>query len=280
MSTERAIRQLLRTDQLLGIDWVPVSDAVFESPESPAPTVETASLGSGDARVPGSPRSTSTQLRPTPQPTLIREEGPAITRDSRTADQRAAELDALKTEVTAWIESDWPRDGWQNVVFGEGRPDAEIMFIGEGPGADEDDQGRPFVGRAGQLLEKQITAMGLKREDVYIANIAKTRPPGNRVPTPDEAEHWLPWLEKQIEIIQPTAIVTLGATSAKYLLGNPKLAITRERGNWKSFRGIDLMPTFHPAYLLRQYTVDNRRRVWDDLKKVLEHVGLPVPGEE
>ena len=190
------------------------------------------------------------------------------------ADDKAAALRALEAEVTAWIESDWPRDGWQRVVFGEGDADADLMFIGEGPGAEEDAQGRPFVGRAGQLLDKQIAAMKLQREQVYIANIAKTRPPGNRVPTPDEAKLWLPWLERQIAIIQPKVMVTLGATSAKYLLDDAKLAITRVRGTWQQWRGIDLMPTFHPAYLLRQYTAENRRKVWDDLQKVMQKLGI------
>lgn len=163
------------------------------------------------------------------------------------------------------------------VVFGEGDPNAEIMFVGEGPGADEDRLGRPFVGRGGQLLEKMINAMGIKREDVYIANIVKCRPPGNRVPTPDEASTCIGYLERQIEIIGPKAIVALGATSAKLLLNEPKLAITKERGNWRSYRGVDLMPTFHPAYLLRQYTVENRKRVWSDIQAVMEKVGMPPP---
>ncbi|MBI1374956.1 MAG: uracil-DNA glycosylase [Phycisphaera sp.] len=187
---------------------------------------------------------------------------------------KAKELKKLEAEVTKWIEANWPRDGWTNVVFGEGDPDADLMFVGEGPGADEDRLGRPFVGRAGQLLDKQIGAMGLEREQVYIANIAKTRPPGNRVPTPEEAVLWLPWLEKQIETIRPKVIVTLGATSAKYLLQNMKLAITRERGNWKTYRGVALMPTFHPAYLLRQYTKENRQRVWSDLQQVMDKLGM------
>ncbi|MHC4994707.1 MAG: uracil-DNA glycosylase, partial [Planctomycetota bacterium] len=167
--------------------------------------------------------------------------------------------------------------GIQNIVFGEGDPDADLMFIGEGPGAEEDRLGRPFVGRSGQLLDKQIGAMGLAREQVYIANIVKTRPPGNRVPTPDEATLCAPFLYEQIQIIGPTAIVTLGATAAKYLLLEPRLAITRERGTWRDYRGIALMPTFHPAYLLRQFTVENRRRVWDDLQKVMEKLGLELP---
>lgn len=198
---------------------------------------------------------------------------------SLSGSEKVRALAELESQVVAFVESSWPRDGWNRVVFGEGNPDTLIMFIGEGPGADEDAQGRPFVGKAGQLLDKQITAMGLERREVYIGNIAKTRPPGNRVPTPDEAAHWLPWLEKQIEIIQPRALVALGATASKYLLNDPALAITKERGRWRDYRGIPLMPTFHPAYLLRAYTEDNRRRVWDDLKKVLEHVGLPIPSK-
>jgi len=188
--------------------------------------------------------------------------------------QKTKALKKLETEVTQWVESNWTKDGWNKVVFGEGDPDADLLFVGEGPGADEDRLGRPFVGRAGQLLDKQIAAMGLQREQVYIANIAKTRPPGNRVPNPEEAAQWLPWLEKQIETIQPKVIVTLGATSAKYLLQNMKLAITRERGTWKKYRGIDLMPTFHPAYLLRQYTKENRERVWSDLQAVMKKLGI------
>ncbi len=192
--------------------------------------------------------------------------------------EKVGALEALEHEIAAWLEANWERNGWTNVVFGEGDPDADLMFVGEGPGADEDKQGRPFVGRAGQLLDKQIAAMGLEREQVYIGNIVKTRPPGNRVPTPDEAERCMPYLIRQIEIIQPKVIVTLGATSTKYLLSDPKIAITRERGKWRQWQGVDVMPTFHPAYLLRQYTPDNRRKVWDDLQKVLERLGLPIPG--
>ena len=143
--------------------------------------------------------------------------------------QKTEALAALEKEVSKWLKSNWPKDGWTNMVFGEGNPSAKLMFVGEGPGADEDRLGRPFVGRAGQLLDKQIDAMGLKREQVYIANIAKSRPPGNRVPTPDEAAQVLPFLERQIGIIRPKVIVSLGATSAKYLLQEPRLAITKER---------------------------------------------------
>lgn len=165
-----------------------------------------------------------------------------------------------------------------NTVFGEGDADADLMFIGEGPGADEDAQGRPFVGRAGQLLDKQIAAMGLAREQVFIGNIVKCRPPGNRVPNPDEADACMDYLAQQIRIIQPRVIVGLGATAVKYLLGDMKIAITRLRGQWQTVHSIDMMPTFHPAYLLRQYTAENRKRVWADLQAVMEKLGLARPG--
>jgi uracil-DNA glycosylase family 4 len=163
-----------------------------------------------------------------------------------------------------------------NTVFGEGDPDASIVFIGEGPGQTEDETGRPFVGRAGDLLTRQIGAMGFSREQVYICNIVKCRPPGNRQPAPDEAATCTPYLERQIEIIRPKVIVTLGLSAARYML-NTKESMGRLRGNWKEWRGIKLMPTFHPAYLLRQYTPETRAAVWSDLKQVLAELKLPVP---
>lgn len=163
-----------------------------------------------------------------------------------------------------------------NTVFGEGDPDAKILFIGEGPGENEDLQGRPFVGRAGDLLNKMIAGMGLKREQVYIANIVKCRPPGNRVPAPDEVETCTPYLVRQLEIIRPQVIVTLGLPSSKYMLQS-KLSMGKLRGQWHDWRGIKLMPTYHPAFLLRAYTEENRAAVWSDLKKVMVEVGLPIP---
>lgn len=154
-------------------------------------------------------------------------------------------------------------------VFGEGDPKARLMFVGEGPGRDEDQAGRPFVGKAGELLDKMIVAIGLRREDTYIANIVKCRPPDNRTPTSDEARACLGYLRRQIELIQPAVIVTLGATPLRELLGISE-GITRVRGQWKRLqmggREIPVMPTFHPAYVLRQYTQDVRRSVWEDLK--------------
>jgi uracil-DNA glycosylase family 4 len=161
-------------------------------------------------------------------------------------------------------------------VFGEGDADAKIFFIGEGPGETEDQTGRPFVGRAGELLNKMIGAMGLSREQVYIANIVKCRPPNNRVPAPDEVATCTPYLTRQLEIIRPRAVVTLGLPASQYML-QTKLSMGRLRGQWHSWRGIKLMPTYHPAYVLRNPTVETRAAVWSDLKQVLAELGLPVP---
>jgi uracil-DNA glycosylase family 4 len=160
-----------------------------------------------------------------------------------------------------------------HIVFGEGNPEAEILFIGEGPGEEEDRQARPFVGRSGKLLTKIIQdGMKLRREDVYIANIVKCRPSGNREPEKDEVATCKPFLLRQIRAIQPKVIVTLGRPATSALLGRP-VQITRERGEWRDFHGIPLMPTYHPAFVLRQYTEKTRREIWEDMKRVLEKVG-------
>ena len=161
-----------------------------------------------------------------------------------------------------------------HTVFGEGDVDAKIFFIGEGPGETEDKTGRPFVGRAGQLLDKMIAAMGLSRSQVFIANIVKCRPPENRVPAPDEVATCTPYLVKQLEIIRPAAIVTLGLPAVKYMLEDAKLTMGRTRGVWQMWRGIKLMPTYHPSYVLRAYTEANRQAVWSDLQMVMKEVGL------
>jgi len=166
----------------------------------------------------------------------------------------------------------------KNTVPGEGNPNQpDVMFIGEGPGADEDAQGRPFVGKAGQLLDKMIVAMGYKREEVFIANIVKCRPPGNRVPLPEEMSACTPYLKAQIALIQPKLIVALGKTAVEGLL-NERVAITRLRGTWRTYEGIDLMPTFHPAYLLR--SPGKKREVWTDLQAVLTKLGKEPPAKK
>lgn len=156
-----------------------------------------------------------------------------------------------------------------NVVFGCGAGETELMFIGEGPGADEDASGIPFVGRAGELLTKMIKAMKYDREQVYIANIVKCRPPENRNPSDDEAEVCIPFLKRQIELVRPKAIVLLGAVPLKYLMG--KTGISKLRGNWMEYNGIRVMPTYHPAYLLRNPSA--KADVWKDLQQVMALLG-------
>jgi DNA polymerase len=156
-----------------------------------------------------------------------------------------------------------------NLVFGEGSPQARLMFVGEGPGAEEDLQGRPFVGQAGQLLNNLLNKLGLRREEVYIANILKSRPPGNRDPEPDEVAACLPFLIKQIESIRPRVIVTLGKIATNNLL-NIDAQITKIRGNWQKFHNIRVMPTFHPSYLLR--FPKERHKTWEDMQQVMEYL--------
>jgi uracil-DNA glycosylase family 4 len=157
----------------------------------------------------------------------------------------------------------------KTIVFGEGDPQAKLVFVGEGPGAEEDASGRPFVGRAGQLLDKIIVAIGLKREDVYIANIVKCRPPGNRPPERDEVDTCEPFLLRQLAFIRPEVIVALGSPAFQCLL-RTREPITRARGEWREWNGIKVMPTFHPAFLLR--SPDKKREVWEDMKKVRDYL--------
>jgi DNA polymerase len=160
--------------------------------------------------------------------------------------------------------------GRAQIVFGDGNPDADLMFIGEGPGAEEDRRGLPFVGRAGELLTQMIEkGLGVPRSSVYICNIVKCRPPQNRTPLATEAATCRPFLDGQISAVRPRVIVALGKPAASLLLGRD-VAITRVRGTWHEYRGVPLMPTFHPAFILRQYTPQNRRLVWDDLKAALD----------
>jgi DNA polymerase len=160
----------------------------------------------------------------------------------------------------------------KTIVFGEGNPNAKLVFIGEGPGAEEDATGRPFVGRAGQLLDKIIAAIGLKREDVYIANIVKCRPPGNRTPERDEVEMCEQFLFRQLAFIKPRVIVALGSPAFQCLM-RTREPISRARGEWRDLNGVRLMPTFHPAFLLR--SPDKKREVWDDMKKVRDYLNEP-----
>jgi len=168
------------------------------------------------------------------------------------------------------------KQGRKQVVFGVGNPRAELMFIGEAPGADEDQQGEPFVGRAGQLLNNMIKAMGLSREEVYIANIIKCRPPGNRTPERDECETCSPFLMRQIQVIGPKAIVALGAVAAKTLLAI-NAPMSELRGRWYDFRGTKLAVTYHPAFLLRDPR--QKKETWKDLQMVMKELGLQAPAK-
>ena len=185
---------------------------------------------------------------------------------------KSSEMDRLRLGVMDCSACPLSRTR-KEVVFGEGNPEAPLMFVGEGPGAVEDETGRPFVGQAGELLTKIIGAMGLKREDVYIANIVKCRPPSNRDPHPDEVTACIGYLHAQINIIAPKVIVTLGRVATQNLL-QEDTPISRLRGVFKEYRGITVMPTFHPSYLLQNPS--KKRDVWEDIKKVMEVLGLPL----
>ena len=165
--------------------------------------------------------------------------------------------------------------GRTRLVFGVGNPSAEIMFVGEGPGADEDIQGEPFVGRAGQLLTKMIEAMGFARSEVYIANVVKCRPPGNRDPEPDEIAACEPFLKAQIAAIHPRVIVALGRFAVQTLLRDAT-PVSKQRGRWREYEGVKLMPTFHPAYLLRNPA--EKKSAWEDLQLVMKEFGKVAPG--
>jgi len=194
---------------------------------------------------------------------------------------KAAAFSDLRNRAMACVKCPHLAASRRNVVFGVGSIDAELMFIGEAPGADEDEQGEPFVGKAGQLLTKIIETMSLTRDSVYIANILKCRPDtpgqaaGNRKPTSEEMQTCIPYLHEQIDLIRPKVIVALGGTAVEGLLGKT-MGITRLRGQWRTYRGIPLMPTYHPAYLLRNQAPSEKRRVWEDMLQVMEKLGMPI----
>ncbi len=281
---QRILRQHLRTDQLLGVEAVPQG--------SPIPTA----LGQASASSPASTEKPSPSIaqrtRHTPSqssPTLPPKVGSSPSASLWTAPMTESVAHLSREEkqrLLQKIDEQEVRNCTQctlcqsrtQTVFGEGNPDADLMFVGEGPGRDEDLQGRPFVGPSGALLDKMIVAMGFDRQQIYIANVVKCRPPQNRTPASSEVKACGDYLLRQIAIIKPKVIVTLGGPAAKLLL-ETQTGITALRGTWHQFHGlgskrppIDLMPTFHPAYLLRSYTQDNRRKVWADLQAVIERL--------
>ncbi len=192
------------------------------------------------------------------------------------AEQRRQALTVLAGQVAQCTRCPQLAISRTQTVFGVGPVDPELCFIGEAPGADEDRLGEPFVGPAGQLLTRIIVAMGLKREEVFICNILRCRPPGNRPPQPDEAEHCREWLEKTLDLVRPRFLCGLGATVARNLLGVTQ-GITKARGRFYDYRGIPVMLTFHPSYLLRK--PEDKKLVWEDMKTLLARMGRPVPGK-
>jgi len=196
-------------------------------------------------------------------------------------DEKIGKLAAVNERVCACVKCPNLANSRTQTVFGVGNPDADLMFIGEAPGADEDAQGEPFVGRAGQLLTRIIKAMGFAREEVYIANILKCRPDtpgspyGNRPPTPREMQTCRPYLMEQIEIIKPKVIVALGAVAVEGLLGT-RAPMRELRGRWDTFNGTPLMVTYHPAYLLRNQSPSEKRKVWEDMMQVMDRLEKPI----
>jgi len=207
-----------------------------------------------------------------PAPTTAPAPAPA------TAPDRLVRLPQLATEVAACTKCGLSTTRTQT-VFARGNPEARLCFVGEAPGADEDAQGLPFVGRAGQLLDKMIGAMGLDpAKDVYVCNILKCRPPGNRRPEPEEMAACFPYLNEQLALVRPRVIVALGNTAVAALL-ETKLGITKLRGQWKLYRSVLVMPTYHPSYLLRPspQQIEAKRQAWEDLQLVMKELGLELP---
>ncbi|MED5453371.1 MAG: uracil-DNA glycosylase [Verrucomicrobiota bacterium] len=216
-----------------------------------------------------------------------RADGPSVYDSPRLSSvDKSSAMDQLREEILSIEKSPEILASGANLVFGVGAIEADLMFIGEAPGVDEDREGEPFVGKAGQLLTKIIQATGLDRDKVYIANVLKYRPDtpgksfGNRKPRPDEIESWFPFLKRQIEIIQPKVIVGLGATAIEGLLGHMPTGITRLRGNWQSYCSVPVMPTFHPSYLLRNQSWGVKRQVWEDMMQVMERLNMPISDKQ
>ncbi len=271
--------QKLKAD---GVKFVPVTSETLAALAKPSaqPARPTATSSPAPAAKPlsSTPVVTAKPSPPmtTPRPAAL-SPSPLTSRDPA----KAQAMTELRARALACVKCPHLASSRQNVVFGVGSIDAELMFIGEAPGADEDEQGEPFVGRAGQLLTKIIQTMGFGRDTVYIANILKCRPDtpgesaGNRKPTPDEMKTCQPYLLEQIDLIRPKVLVALGATAVDGLLGKT-VGISKLRGQWQTFRDIPLMPTYHPAYLLRNQALSEKRKVWEDMLQVLAKLEAPI----
>jgi DNA polymerase len=233
-------------------------------------------------RRPGTPGISDEKAVVAPSPAAFVEQGPVAVEEESlpkpksqpAVTDHATALRLIREDIGDCTRCRLYKQGRKQIVFGVGNPNADLMFIGEAPGADEDEQGEPFVGRSGQLLTNMIKAMGLRREDVYIANIIKCRPPANRTPEREECDTCSPFLMRQIEAIKPKALVALGAVAAKSLLAI-NAPMSELRGRWYDFRGTKLAVTYHPAFLLRDPR--QKKETWKDLQMVMKEMGLAVP---
>ena len=259
-----------------GIRHIPVEPTTLRALAQPPPKTVAPQKAMAPPKPPGNPATVPATPVPTaPSPV------PSPTHPPQAAAEKAAAMAALRERALACTRCPHLVTARTNVVFGVGNINAQLLFVGEAPGADEDQQGEPFVGAAGQLLTKIISATGLSRADVYIANILKCRPDtpgqtaGNRKPTPAEMATCIPYLHEQIDLIRPQVIVALGATAVEGLLGKTA-GISKLRGHWQTYRGTPLMPTYHPAYLLRNQAMSEKRNVWEDLLQVMEKLALPI----
>jgi uracil-DNA glycosylase family 4 len=253
----RQARAYAESCRAAGIEWLPLGEAM-EQEEQPASSASLAPAPTQEAA---------------PVFDLLEPVAPA---PSLTLEQRRQELTLLAEKVSACTRCSALAKTRTQTVFGDGQPGAELCFIGEAPGEDEDAQGVPFVGQAGQLLNRMIAAMGMKRENVYICNILRCRPPGNRTPQADEAGNCREFLERQLELVAPKYICTLGSCAAQHLLGTT-LSVGRLRGKFHNYRGIPVLCTYHPAYLLPHRSPEKKRDVWEDLKILLARMGRAVP---
>jgi DNA polymerase len=263
-----------------GVRFLPVAPAALASLKATAPAPRPAATPAvTPAAATVSPMTAAMPAAAPVQDPLLTPV-PATPRPLLDPQAKAEEMKELHKRALACLKCPHLASARKNVVFGVGDINASLMFVGEAPGADEDAQGEPFVGAAGQLLTRIIQTMGLSRQTVYIGNILKCRPDtpgqasGNRKPTPEEMNTCIPYLHEQIDLIQPKVLVGLGATAIEGLIG--KTGITRLRGQWHTYRGIPLMPTFHPSYLLRNQALSEKRKVWEDMLQVMERLGLPI----
>lgn len=271
-NTPARMWMLLKSEQSLGLKSVP-----WKLAKAPRPTTAPRQAAPRLAEPPRTLRPAPATPAPTrpahPVSAMKIDLAQTLGGEELNMEQRIEELKKLNEQSVRPCRKCVLCEQRTNTVFGEGSPTAKLFFIGEGPGETEDQTGRPFVGRAGQLLAKMIEAMGLSREKVYIANVVKCRPPNNRTPAPEEVQTCTPYLVRQLEIIRPTVIVTLGLPATQYML-QTTASMGSMRGKWQNWRGIKLMPTYHPSYVLRSYTPTVRGAVWSDLQMVMEELGL------